>query len=128
MEPSKPDPNNQPNGAPHGSGGSTHANGPPSESHRWLRPFLEFSSEVVKVVDPDGTLRYASPPFGRVFGYDPEEAIGTMNVFDHIHPDDLPRVLAECEKALAGEKATSNSTASATPTARGGGWSRCAPT
>ncbi|MDQ4126925.1 MAG: PAS domain-containing protein, partial [Actinomycetota bacterium] len=85
-----------------GGHGPTHANGgPPGGDAGWLRSILENSSEVVKVVDPDGTLRYASPTFGRVFGYDPGEAVGTMNVLDLVHPDDLPHVLAESEKALA---------------------------
>ena len=57
------------------------------------------STEIVKIVDPDGTLRYASPSFQRILGYDPEEAIG-MNVLDYVHPDDLPHVLEETEKAL----------------------------
>jgi diguanylate cyclase (GGDEF)-like protein/PAS domain S-box-containing protein len=53
------------------------------------------------MVDPDGTLRYASPAFGRMLGYDPEEVVGKMNVLDHVHPDDLPHVLEETEKALS---------------------------
>ena len=36
-----------------------------------------------------------------MLGYDPEEAIGTMNALDHVHPDDLPHVLEETEKALS---------------------------
>ena len=64
---------------------------------------MENSSEIMKVVDPDGTLRYASPAFGRILGYDPAEAVGTMNVFDHVHPDDLAHVLEETEKALSAE-------------------------
>ena len=85
-----------------------HASGTPEGDHRWLRSVLENASEIVKVLDPDGTLRYANPAFGRVFGYDPGEAAGTMNVLDHVHPDDLPRVLADAERALAEGKATSN--------------------
>ena len=46
-------------------------------------------------------MRYASPAFDRILGYDSEEAIGTMNVLDHVHPDDLPHVLEETEKALS---------------------------
>jgi diguanylate cyclase (GGDEF)-like protein/PAS domain S-box-containing protein len=53
--------------------------------------------EVVSVVDPDGTLRYASPGWKRVLGYDPDEVLGT-NVLDHVHPDDLPGVLEAVEK------------------------------
>jgi PAS domain S-box-containing protein len=95
-----------------------------------LRSVVENSSENVTMVDPDGTLRYASPAFGRMLGYDPEEAVGTMNVLDHVHPDDLPQVLGEREKALSegASSRTRPSTASATPTARGSGWSRWAPT
>src|SRR3712207_4734089 len=91
-----------------GGHGPTHANGGPPGGDGWLRSVLENSSEVVKVVDPDGTLRYASPAFEWVLGYDPVEAAGTMNVLDHVHPDDLPRVLAESEKALAEGKTVSN--------------------
>ena len=71
------------------------------DGDRWLRVALENSPEIIKVVDPDGTLRYASPAFGRALGYDPGEAVGRMNVFNHVHPDDLPRVLGEAEKALS---------------------------
>ena len=34
-------------------------------------------------------------------GHDSDEAVGTMNVLDHVHPDDLPHVLEETEKALS---------------------------
>ena len=33
-------------------------------------------------------------------GYDPDETIGTMNVLDYVHPEDLSHVLEETEKAL----------------------------
>jgi diguanylate cyclase (GGDEF)-like protein/PAS domain S-box-containing protein len=62
---------------------------------------LQNSSEVVTIVDLDGTLRFASPAFERVLGYDPKHVVGTMNVLDHVHLDDLPHVLEETEKAVA---------------------------
>ena len=107
MDPSDFDKRDQGNGSS-GGHGPTHANGGPPGGDGWLRSALENSSEVVKVVDPDGTLRYASPAFGWILGYDPVEAAGTMNVLDHVHPDDLPRVLAESEKALAEGRTVSN--------------------
>ena len=91
------------NGPARGADKPEHANGTPGEDDRWLRSVMENSSEIMKVVDPDGTLRYASPAFGRILGYDPAEAVGTMNVFDHVHPDDLAHVLEETEKALSAE-------------------------
>ena len=57
--------------------------------------------EIVKVVDLDGTLLYANAAFERILGYDPEEVVGTMNVLDYVHPDDLELVREETEKALA---------------------------
>jgi diguanylate cyclase (GGDEF)-like protein/PAS domain S-box-containing protein len=70
------------------------------EDDRWLRSVLENSSEIMKIVDLDGTLRYANPAFGRVFGYEPDEVVGTMNVLDFVHENDLQRVLDETEKAV----------------------------
>jgi PAS domain S-box-containing protein len=83
-----------------GDDGDRYANAS-REGYRWLRSVVEHSSENVTVVDPDGTLRYASPAFGRMLGYDPEEVVGTMNVLDHVHPEDLGLVMEETEKALS---------------------------
>jgi diguanylate cyclase (GGDEF)-like protein/PAS domain S-box-containing protein len=101
VERSKPEPDNGLNGVSYGADEPTHTNGSPGEDDRWLRSVVENSSEIVTIADPDGTLRYASPAFGRVLGYDPEEAIGTMNVLDYVHPYDLPQVLEETEEALS---------------------------
>jgi PAS domain S-box-containing protein len=103
VERSKPEPDNVPNDASHDADEqpTTHPKGSPREDHRWLRSVVDNSSEIVTIVDPDGTLRYASPAFGRVLGHDPEEAVGTMNVLDLVHLDDLPHVLEETEAALS---------------------------
>ena len=89
VERSNPEPDKVVNGASHEADEPTNAKGSLEEDYGWLRTVVENSSEIVTVVDPDGTLRYASPAFGRVLGHDPEEAIGTMNVFDLVHPEDL---------------------------------------
>jgi diguanylate cyclase (GGDEF)-like protein/PAS domain S-box-containing protein len=101
VDPSDQERNYLHNGTLGGDDGPRHANGPPGKDDRWLRSVVENSSEIVTIVDPDGTLRYANPAWGRVLGYDPDEAVGTMNVLDHVHPDDLTHVLEETEEALS---------------------------
>jgi diguanylate cyclase (GGDEF)-like protein/PAS domain S-box-containing protein len=64
----------------------------------WLRSLVESSTEVLTILDPDGTLRYASPAFERLFGYEFRETLGT-NLLSYVHPEDLPRVLEETQKA-----------------------------
>jgi diguanylate cyclase (GGDEF)-like protein/PAS domain S-box-containing protein len=91
-----------------GTDGPTHASGQPEKDDRWLLSVVENSSEIVTIVDPDGTLRYANPAWQRVLGYDPEEEIGTMNVLDHVHPEDHPHVLEETEKAFSEEGIATN--------------------
>ena len=100
MDPSDLDLNDLHNGAS-GDDGPTPADGLPGGGDGWWRSAMENSSEIVTVVDPDGTLRYANPTWERALGYDPEQAVGTMNVLDHVHPDDLAHVLEETEEALA---------------------------
>src|SRR3954451_2178465 len=102
VNPSDRDRNDLGNGAPHGGTDEPrHDSGMPGEDYRWLRSVVENSSENVTIVDPDGTLRYASPAFGQMLGYDPEEVVGKMNVLYYVHPEDLPHVLKETEKALS---------------------------
>ena len=77
------------------------------EGEHRFRSLVQNSSEVVKITDASGTLRYASPAFGRVFGHDPEEAVGE-NILNYVHPDDLPRVREETAKALEDPEIDSN--------------------
>ena len=65
-----------------------------------FRAVTEHSSEVIKIVEQDGTLRFASEAFGRIFGHDPVASVG-LNVLEWVHPDDLAAVAAETERALA---------------------------
>ena len=60
------------------------------------------------VVGPEGTLRYASPAWERVLGYDVEATVGSANVLDYVHPDDLPHVLQRTEEALSEGGTTTN--------------------
>ena len=93
MDPSDQERSDRGNGAPPHPDGPTPANAQPGSDDWWLRSVVENSSEIVTVVDPDGTLRYANPAWERVLGYDLDETIGTMNVLDHVHSEDLPHVL-----------------------------------
>ena len=89
MDPSDRERNDLGSGSPHdGTDGPTHATGQPEKDDRWLRSVVRNSSEIVTIVDPDGTLRYANPAWQRALGYDPDEATGKMNVLDHVHPED----------------------------------------
>ena len=72
-----------------------------------FRSLVQNSSEVVKITDLDGTLRYASPAFERVLGYDAQETVG-KNVLDYVHPDDLQRVQEETQRALEDPDINSN--------------------
>ena len=52
-----------------------------------LRSLIENASDIITVVDADGTMRYQSPSIERVLGYNTGELIG-RNAFELIHPED----------------------------------------
>ncbi|MBB6646242.1 PAS domain S-box protein [Halobellus ruber] len=54
--------------------------------------FVEESDDVITVVDPDGTVTYASGSATRVLGYDPDDLVGE-NLFDYLHPDSRDRAM-----------------------------------
>ena len=55
-----------------------------SESH--LRSLMQYTSDVISVLDVEGTVRYVSPSILRVMGY-PPQAITGATAFGAIHPD-----------------------------------------
>ena len=57
-----------------------------SEEH--FRSLIENGSDMISVVDLDGTIRYASPSVERVLGYKPDEMIGRI-LSEFTHPDDV---------------------------------------
>jgi PAS domain S-box-containing protein len=67
------------------------------EAH--FRSLTEKSSDIVTVFGADGTILYESPSVERFLGYKPDEMVGA-NVYDYVHPDDLPRLRRLVESAL----------------------------
>jgi len=60
------------------------------ESENRFRTLVQNASDIIMILESDGTIRYESPTVERVLGYTPEERIGT-NILDHVHPDDTDR-------------------------------------
>lgn len=57
-----------------------------SEDH--FRSMIENSTDIIAIIEADGTFNYLSPSIHKVVNYHPEEMVG-KNVADYIQPDDL---------------------------------------
>ncbi len=69
------------------------------ESEERFRSLIQNASDVITVLEPDGTIRYDSPSVARVLGYHPEERIRERS-FDYVHPEDKERVQSTFVEAL----------------------------
>ncbi|MFB6135087.1 MAG: PAS domain S-box protein [Halanaeroarchaeum sp.] len=58
---------------------------------RRYEAYLEESSDIVTVLDEEGTITYQSPAVERILGYDRGEFTGEVG-FEYIHPDDVDEV------------------------------------
>jgi PAS domain S-box-containing protein len=56
-------------------------------SEERFRSLVQHGSDIITVVDAEGTIRYTSPAVKRVLGYEPEEMIGE-SALGFVHPDD----------------------------------------
>src|SRR5439155_23742363 len=63
------------------------------------RALLAQASDLAAITAVDGTVRYTSPSYQRILGYSPAD-LHERSVFEHVHPDDLPRVQAAVTAAL----------------------------
>ncbi len=64
-----------------------------------FRSLITHATDIITILDADGTIRYKSPPTKRILGYDHNELVG-RNVFDLIHPDDRAATRTAFEDAL----------------------------
>ncbi|ERH10027.1 MAG: PAS sensor histidine kinase [halophilic archaeon J07HX64] len=80
--------------------------------------FVEESDDVVTIVDPDGTVTYASGSANPVLGYDPDQLVG-QNIFDFLHPDSRAHAM---ESFFTCVEESTNVTAECRLRSPDGGW------
>jgi PAS domain S-box-containing protein len=69
------------------------------ESEERFRSLVQYTSDIITILEADGNIRYISPAVERVTGYRPEEQIGT-NAFGSVHPDDRDQALKTFSEVL----------------------------
>ncbi|MCH7598970.1 MAG: PAS domain S-box protein [Myxococcales bacterium] len=69
------------------------------ESEERYRIVTEISRDAVTVTDESGTLIFANSAMETVFGFKPEELLGTkiQDYFDLLHPDDRDRYVSQLQ-------------------------------
>ena len=70
-----------------------------------MRNLLDSSLDVICSFDHEGRFLYASKAAKRMWGYEPEEIIGTLYM-DLVHPDDHPKTIAAAEAIISGINVT----------------------
>ena len=60
-------------------------------SEERFRSLVRYASDIIVILDADGTILYESPAVERVLGFSPEERVGA-NALDFIHPNDVETV------------------------------------
>lgn len=76
-----------------------------TEQQKRFRAFLENSTDIITVLEPDGTFQYQSPSSERVLGYEPEEVLGET-AFEYVHPDDREGVMETFSEAVTDPEMT----------------------
>ena len=62
------------------------------QNEAWFQSLVQHSSDVILVVEADGTIRFVSPSASRVLRYDPERLLG-LPVHSLLLPEDRDRAL-----------------------------------
>ncbi|MEF8907612.1 MAG: PAS domain S-box protein [Haloarculaceae archaeon] len=69
-------------------------------SSAFHRKLVEESTDIATVIEPDGTIAYASPSVEETLGYEPEELVGEVG-YEYQHPDDREAVADAIETLQA---------------------------
>ncbi|HEX3035436.1 MAG TPA: PAS domain S-box protein [Thermodesulfobacteriota bacterium] len=69
------------------------------ESEEKYRTLIEHSYDLIIEVSINGRFLYVSSKHKELLGYEPAELLG-RSIFENIHPDDCPAVIAEFQRAI----------------------------
>jgi two-component system cell cycle sensor histidine kinase/response regulator CckA len=64
-----------------------------------FQALVEYSSDAIVLADATGTMLFLSHTAERLLGYPISERLG-KNIFDHLHPDDVPKAQALFDELL----------------------------
>lgn len=62
-----------------------------TENENKQKAMISNISDVIGIIGADGIMKYKSPNIEKLFGWKPEDLVGT-NGFETVHPDDLERI------------------------------------
>lgn len=75
------------------------------EREELYRLVVERTTDLITLLNAEGTVIFISPSCESLLGYRPDEMIG-QNAFSFHHPEDLPRILAEFANLFEGRNAS----------------------
>jgi len=75
------------------------------ESSERFQALIQSSTDVISIVAANGEVRFQSASVRRIFGYEPEQLLGSR-LRDLVHPEDVERTLAEFARIVAESGAT----------------------
>lgn len=64
-----------------------------------FRALIENSSDVITILNSEGTILYESPSLEKILGYPPEALTGKQ-IFDYFHPEDKARIIRDFENIV----------------------------
>ncbi|MBM9589765.1 PAS domain S-box protein [Leptospira sp. 201903075] len=66
-------------------------------SEKRYRALVENGADVIAILSIEGKAKYVSPSITKVLGYTEADAMH-MNLFDFLHPDDVPKIIKRLEE------------------------------
>ncbi|WP_425270056.1 PAS domain S-box protein [Leptospira congkakensis] len=70
-----------------------------ASSEKRYRALVENGADAIAILSTNGNPKYVSPSITKVLGYSELEALD-MNLFDIIHPDDIPKIKNRLEEVV----------------------------
>ncbi len=79
-------------------------------SESLYRSIVTASPDGILTTDIEGVVQMVSPSIVRLLGYEPDDARASVNIFDHIHPDDAQLSNELIEKFVSTGRLSANVT------------------